>query len=634
MPEALHKIEEDPQEQIKIKDDKTACETPISSPEREASGSFSSRKESRNVVSQTPENSAADIDSAQDYTDWPLKDITEPSKNDVLYGRGGGTNHHDGNKRYRRMVEKRKTDYVNCKRIDKPLISLDIIREWRAQKPPGRFLKLDESSGLWYDVGDRKAREKTSQALREKAPQLRKQQDEIDEETQQTKNTRFTDSATKTRTKKSIAKGILARNHSLGIDYVKEGEVVSVKGFSWESDDDTGAPIAESASYMQQWSSKSSFPNHKGYYYHSGPPQEHSYTPDTYHSSYPPPFPTTPNAHDRWHHHSIYPGPQYPQSDEKVHESWAHNRYPIQESRYERKVRSAEGEHRGGYSHRWYPEADIDTPVYTNNHAPSDTEKNIHWNPRQSNAYHHYRNFPHDHYGAPPHDWSSPNTHTLSERHPANSKSSAWSDPEEYTGDTLPHPIHTYNVHEQRQSFSSGQQFRSSPLSRPDHSSESQSANNTDHAHPIPRPQPIKRDTSNQNESVITRPSGIKKSNRQRSSEYETLNSVTDNDMSILGNHMRQTSIGEIIEKPQALSTGDRVQTIDAFEFGIDGDESFLDATSAEQRPPALHMANRAASIPFDDVEAIVYGNGRPSVLSEADRLPTVGSIDFNDITS
>jgi hypothetical protein len=83
------------------------------------------------------------------------------------------------------MVEKRKTDYVNCKRIDKPLISLDIIREWRAQKPPGRFLKLDESSGLWYDVGDRKAREKTSQALREKAPQLRKQQDEIDEETQQ-----------------------------------------------------------------------------------------------------------------------------------------------------------------------------------------------------------------------------------------------------------------------------------------------------------------------------------------------------------------------------------------------------------------------------------------------------------------
>jgi hypothetical protein len=97
---------------------------------------------------------------------------------------------------------------------------------------------------------------------------------------------------------------------------------------------------------------------------------------------------------------------------------------------------------------------------------------------------------------------------------------------------------------------------------------------------------------------------------------------------------MRQTSIGEIIEKPQALLTGDRVRTIDAFEFGIDGDESFLDATSTEHRPPSIQMINRSASIPFDDVEAIVYGNGRPEVLSEKDRLPTIGSIDFNDNTT
>lgn len=78
------------------------------------------------------------------------------------------------------MVDKRKVDYVNAKRLDKPMIALEIIREWRGQKPPGRFLKLDEATGLWHDVGDRKAREKTSQALREKAPQLRQQQDESD----------------------------------------------------------------------------------------------------------------------------------------------------------------------------------------------------------------------------------------------------------------------------------------------------------------------------------------------------------------------------------------------------------------------------------------------------------------------
>lgn len=109
---------------------------------------------------------------------WPLREIKEPHENDVLYGRGGGTNHHPGNKRYRKMVEDRKLDYVNSKRLDKPLVALEIIREWRGQDPPGRFLKLDEKTGLWQDVGDKRAREKTSQALREKAPMIRKQQEE------------------------------------------------------------------------------------------------------------------------------------------------------------------------------------------------------------------------------------------------------------------------------------------------------------------------------------------------------------------------------------------------------------------------------------------------------------------------
>lgn len=117
------------------------------------------------------------------YKDWPVKNIKEPHDNDVMYGRGGGTNHHPGNKKYRKMVEDRKLEYVNSKRLDKPLVALEIIRYWRSQLPPGRFLKLDEKTGLWHDVGDKKAREKTSQALREKAPMIRKlQEDEHDDD--------------------------------------------------------------------------------------------------------------------------------------------------------------------------------------------------------------------------------------------------------------------------------------------------------------------------------------------------------------------------------------------------------------------------------------------------------------------
>lgn len=175
-------------------------------------------------------------------TDWPLKNIEEPHDNDVLYGRGGGTNHHPGNKRYRKMVEDRKLDYVNSKRLDKPLVALSIIRDWRAQDPPGRFLKIDEKTGLWNDVGDKKAREKTSQALREKAPLIRKQQEEEklgkgydeDGDDDEPKTTRFADGTNMDKSPDELKKAILARDHSLGREYLDEGEAVTLDGFSWQ----------------------------------------------------------------------------------------------------------------------------------------------------------------------------------------------------------------------------------------------------------------------------------------------------------------------------------------------------------------------------------------------------------------
>mmetsp|Transcript_10496 Transcript_10496/g.22749 ORF Transcript_10496/g.22749 Transcript_10496/m.22749 type:complete len:414 (+) Transcript_10496:341-1582(+) len=99
---------------------------------------------------------------------WPMKNIASPGINDCLMGRGGGTNHHSGNKRFRAITEARKHMYLASKRLDKPIVAMEIVNEWRALEPPGRFLRQDEATKLWYDVGDQKAREKTSQALREK----------------------------------------------------------------------------------------------------------------------------------------------------------------------------------------------------------------------------------------------------------------------------------------------------------------------------------------------------------------------------------------------------------------------------------------------------------------------------------
>jgi len=54
-------------------------------------------------------------------------------------------------------------------------ISRSIVEAVRSMSPPGRFLEKNTETGLWSDIGDRKATEKTSQALRDGAATLRKQ---------------------------------------------------------------------------------------------------------------------------------------------------------------------------------------------------------------------------------------------------------------------------------------------------------------------------------------------------------------------------------------------------------------------------------------------------------------------------
>ena len=110
---------------------------------------------------------------------YPLTNITNPGQNDILCGRGGGTNAHPGNIKFRKLVAAHKLRYLAASKSDKPGVARDVVREWRSMDPPGRFLaKVDPSKSgddnnnnnvtYWADVGDKKAREKASQCLRER----------------------------------------------------------------------------------------------------------------------------------------------------------------------------------------------------------------------------------------------------------------------------------------------------------------------------------------------------------------------------------------------------------------------------------------------------------------------------------
>jgi hypothetical protein len=91
---------------------------------------------------------------------------------DVLSGRGGGTNVHPGNRSFRDLINMHRRAYLKARKNDKPAISRAIVRSIRDAN--GRFLRKDEKTGLWFEIGDDAAREKTSQALRQRAPEMRK----------------------------------------------------------------------------------------------------------------------------------------------------------------------------------------------------------------------------------------------------------------------------------------------------------------------------------------------------------------------------------------------------------------------------------------------------------------------------
>lgn len=91
-----------------------------------------------------------------------------PNDEDVLFGRGGRTNTHPGNQRLRDIVDTYRSTYSYAKKVEKPKISKLIVKALRCAQPPSRFLRMNDDTGRWEDVGDKRAAEKVSQTLREK----------------------------------------------------------------------------------------------------------------------------------------------------------------------------------------------------------------------------------------------------------------------------------------------------------------------------------------------------------------------------------------------------------------------------------------------------------------------------------
>jgi len=99
----------------------------------------------------------------------PVFDI---SCKDVVMGRGSGTQNHCGNVTYRKLVFLNKELYATSSKFDKLKISKAIVAATR--EFGGRFLQADDArGGAHFDIGDKPAWSKTSQALREGQKDIR-----------------------------------------------------------------------------------------------------------------------------------------------------------------------------------------------------------------------------------------------------------------------------------------------------------------------------------------------------------------------------------------------------------------------------------------------------------------------------
>lgn len=85
---------------------------------------------------------------------------------DVLSGRGSAINVHPGNIHFRLLIDENRRTYLNTKWLERRAIAKSIVASIHAKG--GRFLKQNEGdNGFWFDIGEKGAIDKTTQALRQ-----------------------------------------------------------------------------------------------------------------------------------------------------------------------------------------------------------------------------------------------------------------------------------------------------------------------------------------------------------------------------------------------------------------------------------------------------------------------------------
>jgi len=114
---------------------------------------------------ETAHDGDEDMQVSKSKKKWPLCGISKPGKHDYLGGSGNKWKDHPGNVKYLQIIEDNKDAYKAQPKTEKSVLAEEVLQEWRSLDPPGRFLKMNEQTKMWDDIGDEEANKKVQQAL-------------------------------------------------------------------------------------------------------------------------------------------------------------------------------------------------------------------------------------------------------------------------------------------------------------------------------------------------------------------------------------------------------------------------------------------------------------------------------------
>ena len=103
--------------------------------------------------------------------------IRESTPNDVIIARGREASDFAGNVQFQKIVAKYQAEFVSLSPYsrERSLVARRIVDTIRNKSPPGRFLKEDALSGLWYDAGEDEAVKMAMITLRSHSRQTKHQ---------------------------------------------------------------------------------------------------------------------------------------------------------------------------------------------------------------------------------------------------------------------------------------------------------------------------------------------------------------------------------------------------------------------------------------------------------------------------